>query len=486
MRWTIRRQIMFPLLAVAMVGLVAVGVVNAVLVERRISDQVEQRLRQVVEVLSSSSFPLTNVVLRQMRDLASAEFVLVNESGAVAASTLDSATFTTTPLSTENVVVRLQDVRLGPSRMLAEGWYFHTPVRLPIGSATTRTGTLHVLFPQDEYRRAWREAFVPSLGVGVVIALALAIVTLALTNRMTRTIARLREEVERIARGDFRQAPLPAVNDEIRDLSVAINQTAAMLADYEQQVRRSEQMRTVSILGASIAHQLRNAVTGCRMALDLYVAEQSGFAAEPHDHPSSGTSHECLEVAKRQLQLMESQLQRFLRVGKRPSQIAKREFDLRGMVEELLPLVRPAAAHAGVALECHLPGHEITVHGDKEALGHALLNILLNAVEAAQRNAIGREPASRVLVELLAYPTGMVELIVSDTGTGPPTDVAQSLFEPFVTDKPEGAGLGLAVAHEVVAAHNGVIVWDRHSGMTRFHVSIPPSGGVATPEQQRP
>ena len=92
MRWPIRRQIMFPLLAVAIVGLSAVGVINAVLVERRTCDQVEQQLRQVVRVLSSSSFPLTNSVLQQMRDLSGAEFVLVDDSGEAAASTLPGTT----------------------------------------------------------------------------------------------------------------------------------------------------------------------------------------------------------------------------------------------------------------------------------------------------------------------------------------------------------------------------------------------------------
>ena len=91
---------------------------------------------------------------------------------------------------------------------------------------------------------------------------------------------------------------------------LAVNRTAEMLNEYEAQVRRSEQMRTLTVLGASIAHQLRNAVTGCRMALDLHAAECQ-----------SADDSECLDVAKRQLRLMESQLQRFLRVGKAPEQL---------------------------------------------------------------------------------------------------------------------------------------------------------------------
>ena len=66
MRWPIRNQIMFPLLAVAIVSLTAVAAINAVLAERRTCTRVEQQLRQVIGVLTTSSFPLTNSVLRQM------------------------------------------------------------------------------------------------------------------------------------------------------------------------------------------------------------------------------------------------------------------------------------------------------------------------------------------------------------------------------------------------------------------------------------
>ena len=268
MRWPIRNQILLPLLAVAIVSLTAVGAINTVLTERRTCAHVEQQLRQVIGVLTTSSFPLTDSVLRQMRDLSNADYVLIDPTGATWRSTLPK----TEPLPEQTVTNQIQDVQLGPSVEVAGRWYFHTPVSCR-SARCGRNGILHVLFPQDEYRKAWRQAFVPSFcgrrgDVAVVGGVACS-----LANRMGRSIARLRGEVLRIARGDFREAPLPSINDEIRDLSAAVNRTAAMLAEYEPQVRQSEQMRTLTMLGASIAHQLRNAATGCRMALDLHADE---------------------------------------------------------------------------------------------------------------------------------------------------------------------------------------------------------------------
>ncbi|HEX5470951.1 MAG TPA: HAMP domain-containing sensor histidine kinase [Lacipirellulaceae bacterium] len=458
MRWPIRNQILLPLVAVALVSLTAVGAINTALTERRTREHVEQQLRQVIEVLTTSSFPLTNAVLRQMRDLSSAEYVLTDSRGATSASTLQIIE----PLPEKGAVARIQDVQLGPSLLLSGRWYFHTPVKLPIGSEMGRSGMLHVLFPQDEYRKAWRQAFVPSFAVGAVASLLVAGVACSLANRMGRTIGRLREEVLRIARGDFRQVALPAIDDEIRDLSVAVNRTAEMLADYEKQVRRSEQMRTLTILGASIAHQLRNAATGCRMALDLH-ADECG---------ASG-SGECLDVARQQLQLMESQLQRFLRVGKNSSAVTFREVELVAVVEDLLPLVRPAAQHAGVALDCRIASGQTSVRGDEEALCQLFLNLLLNSVEAAQQHGLKDSRPPRVNVDICANENETIEIIVSDSGAGPSATVAESLFEPFVTNKSEGAGLGLAVAKDVVVAHGGSIEWRRENGMTQFRVCLP-------------
>ena len=130
-----------------------------------------------------------------------------------------------------------------------------------------------------------------------------------------------------------------------------------MLADYEQQVRRTEQMRTVARLGASLAHEMRNAATGCRMAVDLH-AEECPAAADD----------ESLAVARRQLRLMENQLQRFLQVGRQPTEVVRGEVDLARVVDDLLPLVRPAVRHAKVELDWRPADEELFVLGDEDAL----------------------------------------------------------------------------------------------------------------------
>jgi signal transduction histidine kinase len=94
-----------------------------------------------------------------------------------------------------------------------------------------------------------------------------------------------------------------------------------------------------------------------------------------------------------------------------------------------------------------------------------ILNIVSNAVEAAGPNGrveicLHKEEPSRAVVE------------ITDTGPGPSSEIAGRLFEPFVTGKPEGVGLGLAVARQVAEAHGGNIRWYRKDNQTCFRIEL--------------
>jgi signal transduction histidine kinase len=128
-------------------------------------------------------------------------------------------------------------------------------------------------------------------------------------------------------------------------------------------------------------------------------------------------------------------------------------------------LLRPQCRHAGIELRWQPPAAGYTVAGDAGQLGQLILNVLGNAVEAAGTNGW-------VSVVLGGEGVG-VWLEVSDSGPGPAPEVAERLFEPFVTGKPEGVGLGLAVARQVAEAHGGRIRWFRQESHTCFRIELP-------------
>lgn len=458
MRFPLQMQIMLPLVAVAVASLLAVALLAAYLATAATHASVNRQLQGVVRVLTTSNFPLTENVFRQMAELSGAEFVLVDPAGKTIAASLRVPDGQLPPAE---LVESSAQVSLGPQMELGTTHYFHSALRVPNRKDSDSPGVLHVLFPRSEYDAAWRRAFLPPLVVGLVAVGAVAAVTQWISRRISHSLATLGSGVLQLAEGEPTAVAVPPRDDELRDLALAINQTATRLRDYEHHLRQTEQMRTLSLLGAGLAHEIRNAATGCRLAVDLHA-----------EHCTPAVGDDSLAVARSQLALMETRLQQFLQLGRTEEGTVPRLVDLCEVVEGVLPLVRPAARHAGVALEWHTCQPPLQVLGQGDTLGLLLVNLLLNAIEAAQQPATESAATPRVEV-CLTRNQGQAELRVRDNGLGPASEFTDRLFEPFVSTKAEGVGLGLAVARQVAGAHGGELKWYREAGETVFCFCIP-------------
>jgi two-component system, NtrC family, sensor histidine kinase HydH len=109
---------------------------------------------------------------------------------------------------------------------------------------------------------------------------------------------------------------------------------------------------------------------------------------------------------------------------------------------------------------------EALVHCDPAEITGALLNVLLNAVEAM--------PAGGTLSVGAEREAGHVDVLITDTGGGIPAAARERLFRPFATTKPDGTGLGLALAHRAVEAHGGALTLEHTGpGGTTFRVRLP-------------
>jgi signal transduction histidine kinase len=319
----------------------------------------------------------------------------------------------------------------------------------------------------------WQAAY-PAFIVGLAAIAALVLITLILAHRFVAPIRRLGDRAATIAEGNFEPLPVTRRNDEIRDLALSINCMAERLSRYENEVRRHEQLRTLGQLGAGLAHQLRNAATGGRMAIELHRLHCPAKA--------DLEEAETLEVALRQLQLMESYLQRFLALGQ-TNHAPHEPLNLESLVQDALDLARPRLTHAGIELvynQRFAPGRSprgtapaitaVSVSGDANALRQLFVNLIINAAEAVSGSSVQMK---RIEVEVGSSADHGAVVKISDSGPGPAPEVAARLFEPFVTDKSEGTGLGLYVAHQTVQNHCGKIDWHRNDGMTRFTVELP-------------
>ncbi len=456
MRWPIRLQLLLPMLLIVVLVVVLASVSSTYLAVAGASRRQAEQLHRVAGTLTETNFPLTEAVLRQMSGLSGGQFVLLDGDRQVVHGTL--------PLDGNDVAALGQvgtrstaDLFSGRGVSLADRHYFAELVPVTARSQPGEPMSLIVLYPKDRWWAVARQVAYPILSAGAIAMLAGMLVTVLMAGRFVRPIKALGDQATAIAAGSFLPLDVPRRDDEIADLTVSLNKMTEQLSQYEDDVRRSERLHTLGQLGAGMAHQLRNSATGARLAIELLECEL----------PDAAQS-EAAEVAKQQLQLMESYLQQFLKLG-RSRPVGRDPVELQSVVDEVLKLIRPTCEHAGIKLECERPSAPVIVNGDPKSLRELLLNLVLNAIEAAGRHGA----KARVAIELNAAGEGLAALSVKDSGDGPSTATRESLFDPFVTDKPDGTGLGLYVARQIAEDHEGTIQWQRQQDMTCFIVELP-------------
>jgi signal transduction histidine kinase len=450
-RRPLKYQLLLPWLLVTLAIVLALSAAGALLASQRVRSELRQNLRNIAQTLVTANFPIEDSVLRQASGLSGATFAAVDEAGQVrAASDQDLQLPATSP-----GVTSIERLELSDTALLAGQSFFHAVVELDRRPVGGRRELLHIFYPERQLSEARWQAVWPPLLAGLLATVLLLAVTTIMAGRVTRPIEQLGRHAEDIAHGKFEQIAVPAGDDEIRDLVVSINRMTTMLARYEEGVRRNERLRTLGQLGGGIAHQIRNAVTGCRMALDLHRRECGAREVD-----------ETLDVATQQLELMERYLQRFLTLG-RSHQAKDEEVELAGLLTAILPLVRPAAEHAGVNLSLDVPQTSVHIKSDPHAIEQALVNLLLNAVEAA-----GNSEQRQVSIRLTpAEQAVLVE--VRDSGRGVNPAIRDELFEPFTTDKPDGVGLGLATARDLMRGIGGDVELVDLPGQTCFRLRVP-------------
>jgi signal transduction histidine kinase len=453
MRWPIQNQLLAPMLSVVVLTIVLATAASAYFGGRWARRQQHEALTRVVQALTDTNFPLSSNVLSRMSGLSGAEFILVDSAWRTKGATITLAEGELAPFRA-SASFRLEDLPESPVVRVSQRRYLWA--RVPVPSPSGKTDWLVVLYPEDLLWTASLEAMWPSLIAGGVSIAVVIVVTTLLARRFVRPIRQLGRHAEAIAGGDFQPWPLSARNDELRDLARSMNTIAERLTQYERTVRSSERLRMLEQLGAGMAHQLRNWATGARMAMQL------------HQRRCSIAGDESLGVALRQLTLIEVYVRRFLKIGSPGEPAEHGPVDMAALVREALSLVGPACEHGNVRLTFAQLSAPVIL-GDGDQLQQVLINLVLNAVEAAS------QPGNdlRAVEVTLDGDEQVARIAICDSGPGPREGVQQRLFEPFVSDKKEGTGLGLAVARQIVEKHAGSLSWSRGDDRTSFCIELP-------------
>jgi two-component system sensor kinase FixL len=215
-------------------------------------------------------------------------------------------------------------------------------------------------------------------------------------------------------------------------------------------------------MGVAVAHQISQPLSN--VAMYLHVGRQL-LATKPDE---TKPVLDALENATGQLRLAKEILERLRDFVSRGT-LQPALTDLNILTRKIVALAKDDARAHNVSVRFEdSPVPLIVV--DPLQLEQILINLISNAIDAAGE---ARQGFGSVTLRL-GSTASRVWINIEDNGPGLAEDVASNVFEPFVTTKPEGMGLGLALSKELVTAHGGTIWWERMAqGGTRFVVELP-------------
>lgn len=452
---SLRFRLLGPILLAACVAALLVALASSWLGTRWARSELRKRFDGVEQTLAGSTFPLNPLVLDLLAELTQTQLVTFDEAGRSLHSTvsldlLGSVSFDDPDLESrdgENTVL------IGNTEFVA--------LTFDTERASARSDGVYrvaVLFDQQQIDTSRRRAALLPLAAGLSTIFALTSITLFLSTRLVARITRLKQRVDAVAEGDFHSNVSDKVADEVGLLGEAVDAMGSQLDKLWKRVNRQHGEKLLHQVASGLAHQLRNSLTGARMAVELHAAE-CGQADD-----------EGLRVAIHQIELSEDHVHRLLLAasGRQNDDRPRRLVDC---WQDVKTTLAPLARHLRIDVQWNCEAADDdrddrladrTVK-DGATWVAAATNLIHNAMEAGD--------VVQVDLTLLEY--DRVRLRVSDNGPGMAESVADELFEPFVTSKPEGMGLGLPVVRRAADYLGGNVTWRREQQRTVFELTIP-------------
>ncbi|MCO8122827.1 HAMP domain-containing histidine kinase [Stieleria sp. TO1_6] len=435
---SLRIRLLGPIVTCALLSAFAVALGSYWLGNRWATDELQSRFQSVDRTLKSAHFPLTGPVLRSLAELTRTELIALGPQQQVLQSTIE--------LSDAD----RQQLRRRPApaefTMAERNYRLYRTELVGQRGQGERADQMIVLFDDQLLQASRRRAALLPLVTGLSTIFALGSVTLWMTSRLVRRIGNLHQRVESVAAGDFQSTVTDNIGDELGQLGGAVDSMARQLDQLWQTVNRQQGEKLLHQIAGGMAHQLRNSLTGARMAIELHAAQC------PH------ADDEGVRVAIAQIEHSENHVRRLLLVGSgqqdqpRPENVLVCWNDVRS---SLSPIARHLNVQIDWNADARLADDEIS---DGPSWIAAVTNLIQNAMQAGDQVSVAAD----------RMPDAMMRVTVTDNGPGVPDAIAAELFDPFVTSKPEGLGLGLPVVQRAAETLGGRVQWHRANERTVF------------------
>ena len=224
----------------------------------------------------------------------------------------------------------------------------------------------------------------------------------------------------------------------------------------QSQLDVSARLAAISRLTGGVAHEIKNPLQAITVHMEVLKSKLAG------QYEEAGVE---IETIAREILRLDRVVKTFLDFT-RPVDLRMRDLEMVALARDVAGLVGPSAARQNVRIELESASGEVCLHGDRDLLQQALLNVVVNAVEAMKSGGLLR-------IEIL-HEGGECCVNVSDEGAGIPPEIREKIFNLYFSTKGKGSGIGLAMTFRVVQLHNGTIDFTSEPGRgTTFRMRFP-------------
>lgn len=332
----------------------------------------------------------------------------------------------------------------------------HARTEAVVVDALSRIGALNARFERrtvdararaDILRRRTRSTAAACFLLATFVAALAAVLT---TRWLALRVTLLREGTRAIGAGDLRARIGLGGKDEFAEIARGIDDMAASLERHHEEVLRAHRLASIGQVAAGVAHEINNPL-GVILGFVKTMRRTERRDDEGLD-VIEAEAKQCKRIVEGLLDLA------------RPQPLVVERVDVVKLLAECVERLRSGDRLNGVTV-AGLSAPAVTVTADPGRLRQVFLNVLANAAEAVR-------PSGHVSIAA-QMKDGRAEIVVSDDGPGIPEKIRERLFQPFVTTKDGGVGLGLAIASAIVDAHSGTIRCESGSAGTRVHIMLP-------------
>ena len=308
-----------------------------------------------------------------------------------------------------------------------------------------------------------RVLIIPLASVAGLVLIIVIIFRFA-TIGILKPLSLVESATEKVARDSF--SPISydkRRQDEITRLIASFNRMVEELENRQEQLIQSRKLASIGTFTSGIAHELNNPLNNISITAESLMLSYKDIPESEIDEMIS----DILSQADRASQVVKNLLE-FSRT-ERPF---LRDLDVGQVVESAINLIKNQMVVGHVHIEMQIAEDLPAIRGKRQDLQQALVNILLNAIQAMPEGGT-------ITVRVCLDPQEYIRIDLSDTGTGIPPEVLEHVFDPFFTTKTanQGTGLGLSLVYNIIRTHGGYIEVRSEVGQgSTFSIFLPVIG----------